>query len=92
MHLNKFIFLLYICICLTSICLTSCKNENRKHSDIVARIEDNYVITYNNLRKFVFDRFYHKMYKDEFQAYHKALNVMVANQLKCKDFMEKGKH
>lgn len=71
------------------ICLSGC-GRDRETSNIVARIDNDYVITYDDLQKFVLDRLYHRMHRDHYQAYQQALTVMVTNQLKCKDFLERG--
>jgi len=68
--------------------VTACKNEQEKDSNVVAQIADDYVITFNDLRKFVFDRLYHKQYRDITESYNQALDVMITNQLKVKDFFE----
>jgi parvulin-like peptidyl-prolyl isomerase len=91
MNLNKIVFfLLSIFLYLGLIFLTGCKDKNKKKQEIVARIGNDYIITYNELRKYVFENFYHKQYKDESEAYNQALKTMITKQLKCIDFFEKG--
>ena len=82
------LFLLSILLYLEIIFLAGC--EKKQAREIVARIGNDYTITYNNLRKHVFDHFYHKQYKDESEAYNQALKTMITNQLKCNDFFERG--
>lgn len=83
-------FLLSIFLYCEFFFLTGCENKKKQEREIVARIGNDYIISYNDLRKFVFERLYHRMYKDQLQAYNQALNVMVTDQLKCLDFLEKG--
>ena len=91
MRVNKTVFfLLSTFLCLVLIFLISCENKNKQEQEIVARIGNDYTITYNDLRKYVFDAFYNRRYKDESEAYKQALNAMITNQLKRNDFFERG--
>lgn len=83
-------FLLSIFLCLELIFLTGCENKNKQEREIVARIGNDYIITYNDLRKYVFDEFYHKKYRNESEAYNQALDAMITDQLKRNDFFERG--
>jgi len=89
LFLNKvFTSLFFIMLLFALVSVTACKNEQEKDSNVVAQIADDYVITFNDLRKFVFDRLYHKQYRDITESYNQALDVMITNQLKVKDFFE----
>ena len=83
-------FLLSTFLGLELIFLIGCENKNKQEREIIARIGNDYTITYNNLRKYVIDNLYHFQYKDQSEAYHQALSAMITNQLKCKDFFERG--
>ncbi|MBN2423453.1 MAG: peptidyl-prolyl cis-trans isomerase [Calditrichaceae bacterium] len=91
MHLNKTIFFFFIIIIyLISINLTGCEKKNKSTNNIIAIIENKDTITFKNLKKFVYDGFYDRIYKDRYEAYNKALEVMITNRVKCIDFFEKG--
>ncbi|MDZ7723903.1 MAG: peptidylprolyl isomerase [candidate division KSB1 bacterium] len=58
----------------------------------MAKIDNDYTITFKDLQDYVYDWFYDKRYRDMTRAYHDALDAMVTNQLKRFDFFEKELH
>jgi len=83
-------FLLSIFLYLEFFFLTGCENKKKQEREIVAKIGNDYIITYTDLRKYVFEEFYHKKYRNESEAYNKALDAMITDQLKRNDFFERG--
>ena len=65
----------------------SAADENNK---IIAVVDKDYKITFNELSQYVVDWLYYRKYPNKSEAYDKALNAMVTNQLKRIDFFETG--
>ncbi|MBN2009387.1 peptidyl-prolyl cis-trans isomerase [candidate division KSB1 bacterium] len=68
----------------------ACEKQAQQSQTIVAEVGDNYTINFQELRAYVFENFYNKMYTEISEAYSNALDVMVINQLKRIDFIAKG--
>ncbi len=69
-----------------------CEKQTRYDQKIVATIESDYKISFIDLNKYVQDEFFHRRFRDKNEAYTRALNEMILNQLKCIDFFETGLH
>lgn len=63
------------------------KNEN---SNIIARINENYTVTFDDLKKYVKDWMFDKKYPNKTDAYLNALDALLINQMKRFDFFERG--
>lgn len=87
MKLSLHRFVLFILLVL--ICIFACEKDVQQNQNIIAEIGDNYTINFEDLRKYVTANFYNKMYRDQSEAYNKALDVMIMNQLKRIDFVAK---
>ncbi len=57
---------------------------------VVAEVGDNYTISFQDLKAYAINNFYNRMYRDQLEAYSKALDVMIVDQLKRIDFVAKG--
>jgi parvulin-like peptidyl-prolyl isomerase len=90
MRVYKLMFSTALLIIIILICLPSCGTENKDAHNIVAKIGKNYTITFNDLRNYVYDWSYDKMYRNKSEAYTNALDAMITNQLKRIDFFTKG--
>jgi parvulin-like peptidyl-prolyl isomerase len=75
---------------ITPIYSTGNAQQNKQNKEIVARVGNDYMITLDDLRQYVFDWFYNKRYDNITEAYTQALDAMITNQLKRIDFFEKG--
>ncbi len=88
MQSNKHLLLisLYVLIIL----FAGCGSSGKENQNVVAKIGNDYTVTFNELNNYVHDRFYNKKYKDKSEAYNKALYDLITNQLKRMDFFAKG--
>lgn len=68
----------------------TCDKNTQQNQMVVAEVGDNYTINFSELAAFVNDNFYNRMHRDKVEAYSKALDVMIINQLKRIDFVAKG--
>ncbi|MBN2092758.1 peptidyl-prolyl cis-trans isomerase, partial [candidate division KSB1 bacterium] len=89
-YMKLSLHLLGLFILLVLICIFACEKSGQQNQNIIAEIGDNYTISFDDLRTYVTTNFYNKMYRDQSEAYHKALDVMVINQLKRIDFVAKN--
>ncbi|MDZ7336783.1 MAG: peptidyl-prolyl cis-trans isomerase, partial [candidate division KSB1 bacterium] len=67
-----------------------CEKHAQQSQSIVAKVGENYTIDFKDLKTFVINNLYNRMYRDQSEAYYKALDVMIINQLKRIDFVAKG--
>jgi hypothetical protein len=88
MKLTKYLHLLLIYAAV--LILPACQSSNDENQNIIAKIGKNYTITFDDLRKYVFDWLYIKKYPEKTEAYNKALDAMITNQLKRFDFFDRG--
>jgi len=84
------IFFITMLVFLVVLHLSTCDRSNVKDSNIVAIVENNHIITYNDLRRFVYENQYNRRYEMELIAYTQALNLMITNHMKYIDFLNKG--
>jgi len=75
---------------MTTNIFTNCGKQTDLTQKTVAVIDDHYKITFADLHKYVYDEFFHRRYRDKSEAYRRALNEMVLDQLKCIDFFKRG--
>jgi len=68
----------------------SCDKSNQQNQMVVAEVGDNYTISFQDLKAYAINNFYNRMYRDQLEAYSKALDVMIVDQLKRIDFVAKG--
>ena len=80
----------FILIFLLPVFLTNCTEQNGNDKEIVAKIDDNYTITFDELSTYVYDWLYDKKFRVKTKAFSEALDAMVTNQLKRIDFFAKG--
>ena len=80
----------FILIFLLPVFLTNCTEQNGNDKEIVAKIDDNYTITFDELSTYVYDWLYDKKFRIKTKAFSEALDAMVTNQLKRIDFFAKG--
>jgi len=78
-----------LCILLILI-IIGCANQSHQDQNTVATINNDYHISFSELKKYVYGNLYHKMYPDISEAYNNALDVMITDQLKRIDFFERG--
>lgn len=88
MRLNKYLHLLLIYSAV--LILSACQSSNEENQNIIAKIGKDYTISYNDLHKYVLDWLYIKKYPEKSEAYNKALDAMITNQLKRFDFFDRG--
>lgn len=88
--MKSFIQLFVLFILSVLICFIACERNDQQNPNIIAEIGNDYAINFNELKGYVTQNFYHKMYRDPLDAYNKALHVMVIDQLKRIDFVVKG--
>ncbi len=87
--MKLFKFLIYTVLILqASFYLTSCFNSSKKSQNVVATYGDDYAITLDELKEYVYDWYYDKKYRDHAQAFRVALDLMVTNQIKRLDFFD----
>ncbi len=89
MRLIKF-SILTLLILLTSFYSTNCINASKKSQNVVATYGDDYTITLDELKEYVYAWYYDKKYRDPVQAYKVALDPMVTNEIKRIDFFAIG--
>jgi hypothetical protein len=69
----------------------NCNAQDTSHQNIIARIADNYTIGFPAVQQYVYDYQYAYRYrKHKAEAYRKALDDMIVNQLKRIDFFALG--
>lgn len=68
----------------------ACEKQSQQSQMVVAEVGDNYTISFQDLEAYVINNLYNRMYRDQSEAYNKALEVMIINQLKRIDFVAKG--
>jgi hypothetical protein len=91
MSAGKYEFLfVYVFICLITFTSSELAGQDIKDKDIIVKIGDNFVYTFDDLRNYASDWNYIKRNKDRSEAYGLALEAMVTNQLKRIDFFNKG--
>ena len=84
----KYFFLPLVILPLVSV---RCQERVQNTQGTVVRIDPDLTITFAELQKFVFDYQYNYRYrKNKAQAYYKALEDMIVNQLKIIDFFSLG--
>lgn len=71
------------------ILFTTCNAQIVKNN-LVAKVDDDYTISFPELQSYAVDHLYHKAYKNKSVAYRKALDAMINNQLKITDFYQQG--
>ena len=86
----KLVFSTAFLMVVISICVSNCAIAEKENKNVVAKINNNYTITFDELTKYVNDWLYDKKYMVKSEAYTNALNAMITNQLKRIDFFEKG--
>ncbi|MBN1300518.1 MAG: peptidyl-prolyl cis-trans isomerase [Melioribacteraceae bacterium] len=69
---------------------SGCESGKFPDSNIVARYDNNYYVTVDELNKYVQEWLYYKKFLDRSDVYNNALNDMLVNQFKRMDFFEKG--
>ncbi len=85
-------YLLILLISMTANIFTNCAKQTELAQKTVAVIDDHYKISFAELHKYVYDEFFHRRYRDMSEAYRRALDEMVLDQLKCIDFFKRGLH
>jgi len=83
-------YLLILLISMTANIFTNCAKKTELDQKTVAVIDDHYKISFAELHKYVYDEFFHRRYRDMSEAYTRALDEMILNQLKCIDFFDRG--
>ena len=68
----------------------ACQKQAQQNQMVVAEVGDSYTISFQDLTAFVINNLYNRMYRDQLEAYNKALDVMIIDQLKRIDFVAKG--
>jgi|GEM_PF-364134 len=85
-------YLLILLISMTANIFTNCAKKTELAQKTVVVIDDHYKISFAELHKYVYDEYFHRRYRDKSEAYRRALNEMVLDQLKCIDFFKRGLH
>jgi hypothetical protein len=88
MGLKKYLFL--FAMCFFNIYYANNNYSIVENDKVIARIGKDYNITFENLSKYVADWSYNIRYRNKAEAYKKALDAMIINQLKRFDFFERG--
>jgi len=73
-----------------SVFFSGCAQKARRDKDVVAEIGPDSVIHFTELQKYVDDYLYLRRYPEKSEAYRKALDIMVTDQLKRIDFFKRG--
>ncbi|MEJ2615066.1 MAG: hypothetical protein P8Z35_08910 [Ignavibacteriaceae bacterium] len=80
----------YLVFLLLFLAFAGCSKDKSSEDDkIIAKIGDNYEITVSDLKQYVADRNYIRRFRNKSNAYKKALNVLIINQLKRFDFFDR---
>ena len=80
----------YLVFFILIIILTGCSKGKLNEDDkIVARIGGNYEVTLGELKQYIADWNYNRRFRDKSEAYKKALDALITNQLKRFDFFER---
>jgi hypothetical protein len=88
MRISRFKVLLLSIIFL--IMNNGCSSKKFSGSNIVAKYDNDKVVTIDELNKYVKDWMYFKKYRTGKDIYNNALNDLLVNQLKRMDFFDKG--
>jgi len=88
MNLYKPLFILLSIVVIIG--FIACEKQAQQNQLIVAEVGDNYTIDFKDLKTYVINNLYNRMYRDQSEAYNKALDVMIINQLKRIDFVAIG--
>jgi len=88
MSISKKIFRGVLCL-LIMLCV-GCNNDAQQKRDIVAEVGDNSQITFKELKTFTVNYLYDRRFRKKEEAYSKALDQMITNQLERIDFVERG--
>ncbi|HQM36956.1 MAG TPA: peptidyl-prolyl cis-trans isomerase [Candidatus Marinimicrobia bacterium] len=83
-------YLLILVLAMTTNIFTNCGKQTELAQKTIAVIDDHYKISFADLHKYVYDEYFHRRYRDKSEAYQRALDEMVLDQLKCIDFFKRG--
>lgn len=91
MRVSLLFILVFAFLVYTSVsCTSESDSKIEKEIIVVAKIGNDYSVTFDDLHKYVVGWLYYRKYREKPEAYNKALNDLINNQLKRIDFFERG--
>lgn len=88
MVLKKYILIIFLI--LFNICCAKDKIIKDEKDTIVAKIGQDYNVTFKDLSQYVYDWNYNVKFRNKSESYKRALDSLIINQLKRFDFFDRG--